>query len=145
MTPLDRAAILPESPDNATAANNLAWLWAMQGHDLDRALRLVSHAMDVDGRSANLLDTRACVYLARDEAGDALTDLNEAASQAKSADVEFHRAVAFQRLGQKQAAVECLQRAGKLGFDLHQRPPLEHPMCLELRDLWAELVATNLP
>lgn len=132
-------------PSSATAANNLAWLLAMQGHSLDRALELISHAIAVEGRSSNLLDTRACVRLARDEASDALADLNEAASQAKSADIEFHRAVAFQRLGQKQAAVECLQRAGQLGFDLHQRPPLEHPMCLELRDLWAELVATNLP
>lgn len=137
--------VLQIDPDNVTAANNLAWLLAMRGHDLDRALDLAAHAISVDGRGANLLDTRACVYLARGEELLALDDLNEAARQARSADVEFHRAVAFNRQGQKVAAAESLRRAEDLGFDLHQRPPLEHPMCLELRDLWSELVATRLP
>ena len=137
--------VLQIDADNVTAANNLAWLLAMRGHDLDRALDLATHAMAIDGRSANLLDTRACAYLARREEQLALDDLNEAARQARIADVEFHRAVAFNRLGQKVVAAECLRRAGDLGFDLHQRPPLEHAMCLELRDLWSELVAAHSP
>ena len=49
------------------AANNLAWLYARTGQQLDRALALARSARDLAPQSAAVLDTLGMVHLARRE------------------------------------------------------------------------------
>jgi len=49
------------------AANNLAWIYAEQGAQLDRALALAQTAHDLAPRSAAVMDTIGIVYMARRE------------------------------------------------------------------------------
>lgn len=60
------------------AANNLAWLYAQNGRNLDRALDLAKFAHDRDPRNLAIMDTLGFVYLARREYSQALTVLKDA-------------------------------------------------------------------
>jgi tetratricopeptide (TPR) repeat protein len=60
------------------AANNLAWLYAENDRNLDRALDLAKFAHDRDPKNLAIMDTLGFVYLARREYSQALTVLKDA-------------------------------------------------------------------
>jgi tetratricopeptide (TPR) repeat protein len=60
------------------AANNLAWLYAQNGRNLDRALDLAKFAHDRDPGNLAILDTLGFVYLTRREYSQALAVLKDA-------------------------------------------------------------------
>lgn len=60
------------------AANNLAWLYAQQGRNLDRALDLAKFAHDRDPKNLAIMDTLGYVHLARREYSQALAILQDA-------------------------------------------------------------------
>ena len=56
--------MLESSPDDPEALNNLAWLLALRDQTkTEEALQLVNHAIDVQGRTAALIDTKAVVLI----------------------------------------------------------------------------------
>jgi tetratricopeptide (TPR) repeat protein len=60
------------------AANNLAWLYAEQRRNLDRALELARFAHDRDPKNAAIMDTLGFVHLARREYSQAVMVLQDA-------------------------------------------------------------------
>jgi tetratricopeptide (TPR) repeat protein len=120
--------IIEQDPRNALARNNLAWLLA--AHDgkakSGEALDLVNQAINLAGPSADLLDTRAFVYLQQGTAEEALKDLKkaleeEALKQNPSPVLYFHLALAQEMLKDPGAAAS-LRRAQSLKLKVH---PLE--------------------
>jgi len=61
------------------ASNNLAWMLATQGRDLDRALDLAQSAHRKDPSSLEVLDTLGFIYLKRHQYSQAAAVLNDAA------------------------------------------------------------------
>jgi tetratricopeptide (TPR) repeat protein len=97
------------------AANNLAWLYASQGKELDRALELAQSAHGLSPHNPAILDTLGYVYLKRREYSQAVEQLELAAhlasgDQESSRDTKLleqireHLSEAYRRAGQPQAA-----------------------------------------
>lgn len=69
---------LRQGEQTGIAANNLAWLYAQKGKNLDRALELAKLARDHSPANPAVLDTLGFVYLARREYSKAVKVLKEA-------------------------------------------------------------------
>ncbi|HYH00427.1 MAG TPA: tetratricopeptide repeat protein [Terriglobales bacterium] len=67
-----------EGDASGIAANNLAWLLANEGKDLDRAISLALHARTLRPDSAQVLDTLGFVHLKRREYSQAVAVLKKA-------------------------------------------------------------------
>ena len=52
---------------SGVSANNLAWIYARQGRELERALALARHARELAPEDPAVLDTLGVVHLARRE------------------------------------------------------------------------------
>lgn len=129
------AKVIKSRPDNVAALNNLAWLLAMHGEDVGQATLYINRAIGKAGRRPDLLDTRGCVSLARNDTASAITDFEASAAQHESADTLFHLAVAHRRAGDVTASQQALSRAVELGLDLSQRPAIEQHLVLEVTSL----------
>jgi tetratricopeptide (TPR) repeat protein len=118
--------VLQQDRSSIVALNNLAWLVNRDG-DHAQALALVNEAVERVGPGAELLDTRAVIYLSQGRPAQAIADLEEAIAQTPSAVRYFHLAQAC-LLAQKQgAAREAMQQARSAGLKPHQLHPLERP------------------
>jgi Putative Zn-dependent protease, contains TPR repeats len=65
-------------PENAIAANGVAWDLAVRGKDLDRAMKLVDIALKKDPNSAAFMDTRGWIYYQMGDYQEALKWLEAA-------------------------------------------------------------------
>jgi tetratricopeptide (TPR) repeat protein len=101
---------------SGTASNNLAWIYAEQGRNLDRALQLALEARERNPRNPAVLDTIGFVYLKRREYTQAIEVL-ESASRAehwerRASDdpvrnaIRQHLTEAYRNAGQTQQAEE---------------------------------------
>src|SRR5262249_28210636 len=88
--------VLKAQPGNLVAANNLAWVLAHRGPSPE-ALELVQRAIAIAGPLADLLDTRAKVYLSLGRAAEAVQDLEDAVNEAPTAMRYFQLALAPER------------------------------------------------
>lgn len=101
------------------AANNLAWLYARQGTNLDRALTLAQQALARAPFDARVLDTIGYVRLQRREYSEAVRVLKKAMSLTQApkavhdpelvAELRSHLAEAYRRAGQT-AEADALTR-----------------------------------
>lgn len=91
--------------DRVVVANNLAFALALQGHQLDDALKLSNETIAFLGPVAEALDTRGLIYLAKGNTKKAVQDLTEAVS------VLNPQAVTFAHLAMAQAAGKDLSSA----------------------------------
>lgn len=121
----DRA--VREGDPSGVAANNLAWLMAQEGKDLDRAMSLASHARSLLPSDPGVLDTVGFVHLKRREYSQAIGVLKEASllafrqkAPAEQIDaIHQHLSEAYYRTGENAEAAEVLRnnrlalRAGK--------------------------------
>lgn len=100
---------------SGVAANNLAWIYAERGMELDRALELAQLARRLEPRDPAVLDTVGFVQLKRREYSEAVTTLKQAIELAQSPaakpmsartlrEVKRHLAEAYLRSGQPEAA-----------------------------------------
>jgi Flp pilus assembly protein TadD len=107
--------VVAEHPTDAAALNNLAWLYQQKG-DLAKARGLAEQAVGAAPRAPLYDDTLGWILLAQGEAGKALTHLSAASLSApKNPDIQYHLAVALNRLGRTadaQATLETLLDAG---------------------------------
>jgi tetratricopeptide (TPR) repeat protein len=101
---------------SGTASNNLAWIYAEQGRNLDRALQLALEARERNPRDPAVLDTIGFVYLKRREYTQAI-DVLESASRAEHWErripddpvriaIRQHLTEAYRNAGQTQQAEE---------------------------------------
>jgi cellulose synthase operon protein C len=98
---------------SAVSANNLAWIYAQQGRELERALILAKHARELAPEDPAVLDTLGVVHLARREYSSAVGVLELARALAQSqgqsgagvlAEVKHHLSEAYLRAGQTEQA-----------------------------------------
>lgn len=115
-------------PTRGVPLNNLAWLLALKGDHLDEALEAITKAIELEGETPELLDTRALVYLARNQQDEAIQDLENAlVVQPRNAEMQFHLAQAYQKSGRAGEATEAFERATTLGLTVDKLHPLERP------------------
>ena len=112
--------VLASQPENPIAANNLAFLLAQQGRDLDEALRLAQGLTAKSPGNPNYADTLALVYLKKgstDAAIHILTGLTTGSNC--SAICRIHLGMAFSSKGDTSSARNQLELA------LHNQPTIE--------------------
>jgi len=111
-----RAQLL--APRDPRAYNNLAWIYAAQGKNLDAALSLAQKARELASSPTQramvpgILDTLGFVHYARGEytqAEPVLTKAYELA--ANDATIQYHLGMTYYRLGQKDQAATWLRRS----------------------------------
>jgi tetratricopeptide (TPR) repeat protein len=119
-------------PNNAIALNNLAYLEAEHGGDLNQAQTLAQRAKELLPNRPEVSDTLGWIYLKRnlpDNASDIFTELVRA--NPHSSTFRYHLGEAFEQKGDKQGAVRELTAA------LHENPPAAEEK--NIRDLLRRL------
>jgi tetratricopeptide (TPR) repeat protein len=113
---------LEDVPNLPAAANNLAYLLARRGEDLQEATELAQEARAARPDSAEVADTLGFVYMRRNLAEaalvqfDAALDLSEPESPAW-ATAQYHRGLALRELGRQEEAVTAVEQALASGAD----------------------------
>jgi tetratricopeptide (TPR) repeat protein len=108
-------AIDPRSP---VAANNLAWLYAESGGNLDVAVDLALTARAALPDQAAVSDTLGWVYYKKDRAHQAIAPLRDSVAKDPQNPVyQFHLGLAYAKTGEKPKAREALEQALKLNPD----------------------------
>jgi cellulose synthase operon protein C len=131
--------VLEKSPRDAVAMNNLAAVLAAERKDLDEALELIEKAMKISGPLAQMLDTRACVHIARSDGEKALADLADALADAKTPERLFHQAQAYELAGQKRLAAKSMKEAIAKGLSEKTLSAVEIPIYERLKKAADEL------
>ncbi len=126
---------LKKNPNYYAAMNNFAVLLSLQGEKLDEALTSINKALEIAGPLGSLLDTRACVYIAKGDAKNALADSDKAVEDNPSALRLYHQAQAFLVAGQKSKAVSTMQKALKAGLDTEDLYSPEIPIFEKMKIL----------
>ena len=109
------------------AANNLAYLYAEKGENLDEALTLAQAAKERVPDDPHISDTLGWVYYKKSIYGRAVTYLQEAGEKApNNAAVRYHLGMAYFKNGDKANARKELKRALELnpkfsGFEEAQK------------------------
>ena len=101
--------LINKRPTNPAALNNLAWLYQRQG-DLPKARDFAERAFAAAPALAQIGDTLGWILLAQGEADKAMTYLTAANSVApRNPDIQYHLAVALQRVGRPADAEAMLE------------------------------------
>jgi tetratricopeptide (TPR) repeat protein len=104
--------ILESDPNNALAMNNLAFLLADEGRDLDIALAYIHRARQLAPNETAVADTLGWVYLKMNRPEDAVTIFREIVQKVPgSADYRYHLGAALKRNGDHAAARKELETA----------------------------------
>ena len=102
-------------PDSPLNYNNLAWLLASLGRDLDEAQRLAEKAVSMDPRSPVLLDTLGYVYYVKGMYQEAITNLMAArAADRDNPLIAYHLGMAYWKAGRREEAARELGEALKM-------------------------------
>lgn len=108
-------AVVASDPGNAGARNDLAWMLAQSGQDLDRALALAEAANRIQP-SPEIADTLGFVHLQRGSADKAVELFQQALEQRPtSATIRYHLGLALGKQGDKGRALETLRKALETG------------------------------
>ncbi len=92
---------LAVNPQSAVAANNLAWIYAEEGGNLDVALNLAQTAKRAAPDNPNFIDTLGFVLLKKGLAAAAIAEFQAAVNKSpKNATIQLHLAQAFAAAGQ---------------------------------------------
>jgi tetratricopeptide (TPR) repeat protein len=131
---------LAADADNPDALNGLAWLLALKdASKTQEALRLIDRAIEVQGPTSSLLDTRAVVLIRAQQPARAVQDLREVQRlDPRKPSSALHLAWAYQTLGRVAEARSSFLKAGELGWRVANSDPLERGFVEKLqRDLSA--------
>jgi len=110
--------LVEANPKAAVAANNLAWMYASRGEQLDRALQLAQAAKAELPENPQVSDTLAFVYLKKDLPSLAVPLLRQAVEKEPSnAAFHYRLGLAYSGTGDKAAARQELERALSLKPD----------------------------
>jgi tetratricopeptide (TPR) repeat protein len=114
--------VLKRNAGYATAMNNLAVMLTLKPRndkELNDALKLIDDAMKITGPMAQMLDTRACVYIAMGQAQKALADMKDVIADGKRPERLFHQAQALELADEKNQAAIVMEEA--LGMGLSEK------------------------
>ena len=105
-------AVLDRDPKAAAAANNLAWIYAETGGDLDRALRLATSARQAVPDEPQIADTIGWIYYKKNLPLLAVPEFEKAiALDPANAAFHHHLGLALIAGGQSAKGTAALQRA----------------------------------
>ena len=105
-------------PEHAEALNYLAYMWAEQGVELDRALDLVQRALKINPASGAFIDTLGWIYYMQGNYDKALTEINRAAELIPDdPTILDHLGDVFFKLGDEEQAIPHWKRAFVLDPD----------------------------
>ena len=99
--------VLDEFPDDVGAANDLGYLWADQNKHLQRALKMVRHAVDAEPDNAAYRDSLGWVYYRLGRYEEAVAELEKASA----GDKDDPDAVIFDHLGDAYLKVKQIDKA----------------------------------
>jgi len=103
------------APNFAVAANNLAWILAESGTDLDEAFRLAQSARDALPENCYVADTLAWVHYKRGAYGSAIEILEGCVQkEGSNAILQLHLALSYAKAGNNVRARVSLEQAAKL-------------------------------
>ncbi len=130
--------VLQQDPRNVVALNNLAILLSHGKTDSAEALTLINQALELAGPDAELLDSRALIYLRAGQAAPALRDVQQAIVQVPMPSKTLNFRLAQVQLANKNraAAIEAMAKAKKLGLQANDLVIAERE---EFQKLAAEL------
>jgi regulator of sirC expression with transglutaminase-like and TPR domain len=104
--------VLKADPDNPTALNNLAYLKAEQGVDLDRALGYAQRALQRSPHDPNISDTLGLIYIRKKLTSQAVQVLQDLVARVPdNPSFHLHLGMALYDAGEKQLAKKELERA----------------------------------
>ena len=104
------------NPNFAPAANNLAYLYAEKGGNVDEALNLAQSAKEQFPDDPNISDTLGWVYYKKNVFSRAIVYLKEANEKVQNnAMMRYHLGMAYYKNGEKENARRELRKA--LGLD----------------------------
>jgi tetratricopeptide (TPR) repeat protein len=113
--------LLETYPDNPSLKNNLAFLLARSGQDLDQALSLVNDLPEDIQENPVIMDTRAYVLAALGRHEEAIPLFEQALSQAGgNVTIRFHYALSLNALGRTEEAARQVQAALMINPDFPQ-------------------------
>ena len=97
------------------ASNNLAWIYATGGKNLDMALQLAQTAKSRLPDEPNVNDTLGWIYLKKDMIAQALPAFEQSVKRVPTnPEFQFHLGLAHAKAGHVQAAKDALLEALKL-------------------------------
>ena len=112
-------ATVAEMTNAPIAANNLAFIYAEEGTNLDVALQLAKSAKQQIPDNAVVDDTLGWVYYKKDLATMAVSPLEESLKKMPdNADILYHLGLTYAKIGNKAQARQALERALKLNPQL---------------------------
>ena len=99
----------------AVALNNLAWIYAEEKTDLDRALHLAERAAQLLPRSAEAQDTLGWVYFQKELPALAIAPFERSAQLApENASYRYHLGLAYLKSGDRESARRAFEQALRL-------------------------------
>jgi tetratricopeptide (TPR) repeat protein len=102
-------------PNAPVAANNLAWIYAEHGGDLDAALQLAHRARTALPESGETHDTLGWIYLKKELFGPSISAFLEAVErEPTNPTFQYHLGLAYARSGDQDRARQALQAALRL-------------------------------
>jgi tetratricopeptide (TPR) repeat protein len=106
--------ILKIQPDHPIALNNLAFIKAEEGVDLDAALTMAQRARQKLPNSVDIMDTLGWIYIKKNLSDDAVRTFRELnLAQPDRASFHLHYGMALLQKGDKPSARKELEAAGK--------------------------------
>ena len=108
--------VIKEDPENAQANNDLGYLWADQGKNLEQARVMIEKALQAEPENAAYLDSMGWVLYRLEQYEEARKHLEQAASQPTGQDATIldHLGDCLEKLGLKDEAVKSWQKAVEL-------------------------------
>jgi Flp pilus assembly protein TadD len=100
------------NPRLVVAANNLAWIYSEHGGDPEKALQLAQTAKQEAPEDPRVSDTLGWILYKRGVYQRALALLKDSASKLPdNPQVQYHLGMAYEKVGDKEAARKTLQAA----------------------------------
>ena len=101
--------------------NNLGYIYAEEGQDLDKALSLVQRAKELIPTQPDVSDTLGWIYYKKGLYDEAVTNLKDAAEQSpENPTIRYHLGAAYYKQGAKEEAAAELREALKIGDDFKE-------------------------
>jgi tetratricopeptide (TPR) repeat protein len=122
------------APNDPLLQNNLAWVYAVQGQNLDVALSLAQKAKQSAPNLPQINDTLGWIQYKKGNYAIAVGLLNEVVEKLpQNSEYRYHLGMALSGAGQKDRAKEELRKA------LQLTPPLDHDDARQAQDTLAKL------
>ena len=108
--------VLAENPDNPQANNDLGYLWADQGKNLDKALAMITKALTSEPENAAYIDSMGWVLFKLGRVEEAAQKLEQAVSMKRGDDPTLHEHLGdcYAKLGRTEDAKKIWTKALEL-------------------------------